>query len=393
MFIPRPILPQLEEELQYPEATVITGMRQVGKTTLLEHLFEEVKSTNKARLDLENPLYRKIFEEENYDAIWNNLKPFGVTSGEKAYIFLDEVQHLTSIASVVKYLQDHWKVKFVLTGSSSYYLKNLFPESLSGRKLIFELFPLTFAEFLVFKGVVREVLATFSQKSKGKNNISYQKLLPYYLEYLEFGGFPKVVLEENIERKKRLLTDLFTSYYENDVKSLADFKDFSKLRDLILLLIPRVGSRIEVAKLSQSLGVSRGTVYSYLSFLEKTYFIFLLPKFSGSIDRQAAGTKKLFLCDGGMANTLGKLSDGQLFEQSVFQNLHQNHNLYFYNKEGANEIDFIVDGQIALEAKASVSKRDIEHLKRRSTSCDLDEYYVVTKEYSGEKEVILAIDL
>lgn len=393
MFYPRFILPKLEKELEFPETTVITGMRQVGKTTLLGHLFSKIESSNKVKLDFENPINRKVFEEENYDAIWNNLAQFGVKTSTKAYILLDEVQHLKSIGSVVKYLKDHFDVKFILTGSSSYYLKSLFPESMAGRKLIFEVYPLTFSEFLVFKGITRANLSSFFQKAASKNSIAYTKLIPLYQEYLEYGGFPKVVLQEDPARKIAMLSEIFTSYYENDVKSLADFKDTTKLRDLILLLIPRVGSRIEVAKLSVSLGVSRETVYSYLSFLEKTYFISLVSKFSGSIDRQAAGTQKLFLCDVGMVNNLGKASEGQLLEQSVFQSLHLDHSLNFYNKEGRSEIDFIVDKKIAMEVKTSVSKRDIDHLKRRSQSLNLPEDYIISKEYSEEKEVILVTDL
>lgn len=392
-FYPRLVLPQLEKELKTPEITVITGMRQVGKTTLLDHLFSLIKSSNKVKLDFENPLNRKVFEEEDYDAIWNNLAAFGINNRTKAYIFLDEIQHLPSIGSVVKYLNDHFEVKFVLTGSSSYYLKNLFPESMAGRKLIFEVYPLTFSEFLTFKGVAQKKPSSFSEKAAFKNRILYNKLIPFYQEYLEYGGFPKVVLENIPERKRALLSEIFTSYYENDIKSLADFKNTAKLRDLILLLIPRVGSRIEVAKLSASLGVSRGTVYSYLSFLEKTYFISLLFKFSRSIDRQAAGTQKLFLCDTGMVNILGKTSEGQLFEQGVFQNLHLDHTLHFYTKDHASEIDFIADGKVALEIKTSASRRDIDHLKRRGKSLSLTESYVISKEYSEDKEVILATDL
>ena len=392
VFYARFVVQQLEKELETSEITVITGMRQVGKTTLLDYLFSLIKSRNKLKLDLENPLNRKVFEEENYDAIWNNLAAFGINNQTKAYIFLDEIQHLPSIGSVVKYLSDHFEVKFVLTGSSSYYLKNLFGESMAGRKLIFEVYPLTFSEFLVFKRVTQKKTASFAEKVASKNRILYSKLIPQYLEYLEYGGFPKVVLEESPERKKTLLLEIFTSYYEKDVKSLADFKDTSKLRDLILLLVPRVGSRIEVAKLAASLGVSRGTVYSYLSFLEKTYFISLISKFSASIDRRAAGTQKLFLCDTGMVNILGKTSEGQLLEQSVFQNLHLNHTLHFYTKDSAH-IDFIADGKVALEVKTSASRRDIDHLKRRSKSLNLTESYVISKEYREDKEVILATDL
>lgn len=393
MLYPRQIFNKLESEITTKEITVITGMRRVGKTTALVHLFGLIKSKNKAILDLENPLHRKVFEEENYDNVWNNLKQFGVIPDTKAYLFIDEVQNLPELSRVVKYLYDHSDTKFFLTGSSSYYLRNLFPESLAGRKIIFEMFPLNFAEFLVFKRFKKEAFDSFTLKAQNKNKIAYEKLIPYYNEFLEFGGFPSVVLENDPERKKTLLSEIFTSYFEKDAKNLADFKDMSKLRDLILLLIPRVGSRIEIGKLANSLSVSRETVYNYLSFLEQTYFISLLSRYSASIDRQAAGSKKLFLCDCGMANVLGRISQGQLLEQSVFQNLRSSHKLNFYSKEGANEIDFIVDEKIALEVKTSMSQQDLANLKRRSAGLNISENYVVTVQYSENKDAILTIDL
>jgi len=390
---PRQIFTQLEAELETKEIMVITGMRQVGKTTTLLHLYDLVKIKNKTILDLENPLHRKVFEEENYDAVWSNLAQFGITNTTKAYIFIDEVQNLPNLSRVVKYLLDHWDVKFILTGSSSYYLRNLFPESLAGRKIIFELFPLNFSEFLTFKQVTRVVEASFKTKANHKNKIAYDKLLSYYDEFMEFGGFPSVVLEENRERKKILLSEIFTSYFEKDAKNLADFKDMSKLRDLILLLIPRVGSRIEILKLATTLSVSRETIYNYLAFLEQTYFITLLPKYSASIDRQAAGNKKLFLCDSGIANALGRISQGQLFEQSIYQNLRGFHNLTYYNKNGGSEIDFVSDLNCALEVKFSVSSQDLENLKRRSEGLGLKENYIITHEYTNHPRVIIVTDL
>ena len=393
MLYSREIFPKLESELNTKEATVITGMRRVGKTTALIHLYDLISSSNKAILDLENPLHRKVFEEENYDNIWNNLKEFGVTNNSKAYIFLDEVQNLPEITRAVKYLYDHWAVKFFLTGSSSYYLRNLFPESLAGRKIIFEMFPLNFAEFLIFKQAQKKPKKSFLQKAQGKNKIAYEQYFPYYKEFLEFGGLPSVVLENDQERKKTLLSEIFTSYFEKDAKNLADFRDMSKLRDLILLLVPRIASRIEINKLANTLSVSRETIYSYLSFLEQTYFISLISKYSGSIDRQAAGSKKLFFCDLGIASALGRVSEGQLLEQSVFQNLRTHHKLNFYSKGEGNEIDFIVNEKIALEVKTSVSRQDVSNLRKRVESLKLQEYYVVSKQFSNYSEVILATDL
>jgi uncharacterized protein len=393
MLYTRQLYSQLETELETKEITVITGMRRVGKTTALHHLFDQVSSNNKTMLDMENPIHRKIFEEENYDTVWNNLAEYGISNKSKAYIFVDEVQNLPDLSRVVKYLYDHWEVKFFLTGSSSYYLRNLFPESLAGRKIIFELFPLNFTEFLIFKQVNRIAKDSFPHMANQKNQIAYERLIPYYDEFMEFGGFPSVVLEENQDRKRTMLSEIFTSYFEKDAKNLADFKDMSKLRDLILMLVPRVGSRIEILKLATDLSVSRETIYNYLSFLEQTYFLTLLPKFSASIDRQAAGSKKLFLCDSGIMNVLGKASQGQLFEQSVFQNFRNKYKLAYYNKEGASEIDFIADSDTAVEVKFTMSAQDVSTLKRRSLSLNIKDNFVITHQFNDHPEAILATDL
>ena len=392
MFYQRKILPRLLKELKTPQIIVITGMRQVGKTTLLRYLFAKIQSANRAFLDLENPLHRRVFEEENFDSILKNLEDFGISDKEKAYIFLDEIQNLPEVSRAVKYLYDHYRIKFFLTGSSSFYLKDLFPESMSGRKLVFELFPLTFEEFLVFKSKERKFEKSFSKKAKAKNRISFELYLPYYQEYLKFGGFPAVVLEENRIRKKDILEEIFKSYFEKDVKSLSDFKSLSKLRDLILLLIPRVGSKIEISKIASELSCSRETVYSYLAFLESTYFVSLLPRFSKSIDRQVAGGKKVYFCDVGLVNLLGKASSGQIFENSVFQNLRPFFKTCFFTKK-FSEIDFIVDGKTGLEVKSTASLKEIGLLKKKARGLKLKESYLVSLRWNKEKSVILATDL
>lgn len=97
-----------------------------------------------------------------------------------------------------------------------------------------------------------------------------------------------------------------------------------------MLLVPRVGGKIEVSKLSSELAVARETIYNYLYFLNHTYFISLAPKHSKSLDRQTAGQKKVFFSDTGMANLLGKAGLDQLFENSVFQNLRPHYQLRYY---------------------------------------------------------------
>jgi predicted AAA+ superfamily ATPase len=369
-------------------------MRRVGKTTIFRMIFDRIESKNKVFFDMENPLSQKIFEEIDYNNIWANLKSFGIDNKTRAFIFLDEIQAKPDIVKVVKYLYDHYDVKFFLTGSSSFYLKNLFPESLSGRKIIFELFPLDFEEFLLFKDYKKEFYEKFKEKDKKKNKIEYEKIKKLYDEYLEFGGFPQVVLAENIEQKKEMLLDIFKSYFEKDVQGLADFKEINKFRDLLLLLLKRIGAKLDISRLSSELGVSRETIYSYISFLEKTYFICLISPFTRSIDREVSGTKKIYICDNGIGKYIGKCEDGNLLENAVFNNLRSNGEIKYYEKRSGGEIDFILsEKSMALEVKNKGDEKDYLKLKRIANSLKLSEFYVISKQFIDKKGFIIALDI
>ena len=146
--IKRAILAGLEEELKSDKVIVLTGMRRVGKTTLVRYLYDRIAEHRKLFLDLENPLHQQLFSQVDYGAIKDTLNQLAEGRGERFVVVLDEIQSVKTIPSVVKYLADHYRVKFIVTGSASFYLKNLFSESLAGRKRIFELFPLDIAEFI-----------------------------------------------------------------------------------------------------------------------------------------------------------------------------------------------------------------------------------------------------
>ena len=393
MIYQRKLLKTLKKQLLSKEIIVLTGMRRVGKTTLYRMIFDGIKSNNKVFLDMENPLIQRVFEEEDFNNIILNLKEYGINSKSKTYVFLDEIQAMPQAVKAVKYLYDHYDIKFFLTGSSSFYLKNLFPESMAGRKFIFELFPLDFEEFLVFKNQKKEFYKDFSDKDRKKNFISFERLKKFYDDYLEYGGFPGVVLEEEKENKKLKLDDIFKSYFEKDVKSLADFKEINIFRDLILLLMQRAGSKVEISKLSSELGVSRETIYSYLSFLEGTYFINLISPFSRNVDREVSGSKKVYLCDNGLLNTFAKISEGSLFENAVFNNLKKYGKICYYQKRTGREIDFILNEAIALEAKLSGIASDERELDKASKSLNLKQHYVITKNFNKDNYFIPAMEL
>lgn len=394
MIYPRKILKQLESTIESKQIVVITGMRQVGKTTVLQMIYDQIESKNKAFLDIENPFEQKLFEELDYNNIWGNLKARGITINEKAYLFLDEVQAMPKIVNAIKYLYDHYDVKFFLTSSSSFYLKNLFPESLAGRKFIFELFPLDFKEFLIFNDQKRESTEDFKGKNQKKNFFVTETIKKLYEEYLEYGGFPEVVLAKSFEEKKKHLDDILKSYFEKDVKNLADFRDLSAFRDLILLLSSRIGSKVEITKLASAIGVSRETVYSYLYFLEESYFVHFVPIFSQNSDRLVSKLKKLYFCDNGIVNILGRVTDGSLLENAVYLNLRQNEEKINYFEKNGQEIDFILPGQsTAFEVKLTGDDRDYQKLVKTATKLSLKNHFVITKSFVKKDGFIPAQDL
>ncbi len=394
MIYNRRIFNDLIHQLDYKEIVVLTGMRRVGKTTLLKTIFNKITSNNKVFLDLENPIVQKVFSEIDYDNIWKNLSNYGINSSKKSYIFIDEIQSMPKIINTIKYLYDHGNVKFFVTGSSSFYLKNLFSESLAGRKVIFELFPLDFNEFLVFKGAPENFRDNLNDMLEKKNLIYYEKNKKYFDEYIEYGGFPQVVLTSNKERKTVMLNDIFTSYFEKEVKSLADFRNISIFRDLVFLLIQRVGSKLDISKLASTLGTSRQSIYSYISFLENTYFISLISPYSTNVDREISGTKKVYLCDTGIINLFGKVDEGSIFENSIYNNLKRFGKINYYQRRSGAEIDFVLPKKkIAIEVKKKAIKQHISKLKHMSLSLKMDNYYVISKEFVDDEEVIIAVNI
>lgn len=378
MIIEREIYKAIKRYIESPEAIIVTGMRRTGKTTLLRYIYERIVSDNKMFLDLENPLNRKYFEEENYERIKMTLELMGLDFNKRAYIFIDEIQFVKNLPSVVKYFIDHYSVKFFLTGSASFYLKNLFTESLAGRKYIFELFPLSFKEFLKFKNSPLKAPGEVSEITPS----IFENYSLLYDEYMLFGGFPGVVLKTTVEEKKLALEEIFKSFFQLEVLQLGDFKRNDAIRDLMLLLMQRIGSKIDIQKLSRYLGISRHTLKEYLSFLEGTYFIKLIRPFSTGKDTELRKAPKVYVCDTGLANHIGRVDTGVLFENSVFQNLRLKGELNYYQRKSGLEIDFIVDKKVAYEVKVTPDESDIKKLKRLSSELGLKDFKIISKNYS-----------
>ncbi len=388
---------ELVKYLNHKNALLITGMRQVGKTTLMRQVFEEVKEP-KLWFDFDNPLDQKVFEDEDYKVIYKRLTDLPrqqIGMGKKAgklSVFIDEIQNFPEITKVIKYLIDHHSVKFYLTGSSSFYLKNLFPESLSGRKFLYELPPMNFQEYLYFKDIVslKEVNRLTLQEAHKKNSIfTHKARISEYEDFLTYGGFPEVVTTEDKGTKIMVLKNIFASFFEKDIKILSDYSDIRELRDIILLLVPRVGSMLDVTRLSSELGIDRVKVYRFLEFLQGTFFIRLLPRFSKSIDRAVAGGKKVYFTDTGLLNVIGKVSEAQIFENAVVNQLSSYGKVSFYNKRNTAEIDAILDRGTAFEIKLTGTQKDLSKLAGLSSELGIPEAFVISKRFQ-EKQGFLS---
>ena len=379
MFIKRKMVSNLAKYADSPEAIVVTGFRRVGKTRILKHIYESINSPNRIFIDLESPVNQKVFEDQNYEHIKAYLERQGLNFAKKTYVFLDEIQNVRQLPSVVKYLGDHNDIKFYLTGSSSFYLKHWFSESMAGRKFVFELYPLDFEEFLWFKG------------SPISLDAGYEQLSSLYEEYLLYGGFPGVVLAKSTEEKTLKLDDVLGSYFKLDVQTMSNFRDNRNLKELLFLLSSRVGSKPEMNKLAESLGVSRQTVSQYLDFFEQTYLIHLLRPISTSRDTQIRTVPKLYYCDTGLLNRIAQVSRGQLFENKVFNQLHtglayagnrtlMGESLGYYQAKSGAEIDFVVDKGIAYEVKLTGGGFDLQRLGKIAGRLNIADYRVVCLE-------------
>lgn len=378
MIYPRKIYPELLSHAKTPQVTVLTGMRRTGKTTLVKQLLSDLPNKNSIYLDFQRLDIRELFEEKNYEAIRNNLISQNL-SPKDMIVAIDEIQLAPDSPSAIKYLYDHYGIKFIVTGSSSYYLKNLFSESLSGRKKIFELYPLDFGEFLTFKNVN---FADSEWKNGVFDKLEYNRLSSYYNEYIRFGGFPQVVLLESGKEKIDNLKDILSSYISIDIKTLADFSDERNLYNLAKLLASRVGSRIEYSKISRLTGLSRPTVANYISFFEKTYLINTIGVFTKNIDREIVKSRKLYFCDTGIANILTDLNSGSQFENSLYNQLTRNNQIQYYSLKNGNEIDFIIDGKLAAEAKETPTSDDLSNLKRIASIANIKNVKLIGRNLS-----------
>ncbi len=358
----RDIFEEIKKYLYDDGIIVLHGARQVGKTHLLYYIENHLKNRGEITyyIDLEN---ERFLDELNKGTealirlLEEKLDIKNFSAAKKLFVFIDEIQYLKTPSSFLKLAVDHYKhIKLIVSGSSSFEIRKKFKNSLVGRTINFEIFPLSFREFLLFKNYRLIPDKTIT------SGVIINELKELYAEFILYGGYPQIALTKNIEKKEKFLSQIIDTYIRKDIRDLADIKDISKFNKLLKILAAQSGQLLNVAELSNTSEISKPTVERYLFLLENTYIIKLLKPFSRNVRSELFKTPKIFFYDTGLCHllylrALPREIIGHSFETSVFGELakkYRSENVFYWRTQDKKEIDFILtlkNNLLPIEAK------------------------------------------
>ena len=243
----RKIFDQIQPYVGNNTVIVLHGARQVGKTHILFYLRNRLTALGKKVFyyDLEYP---EVLSDLNkgVEVFISDLAGKGYIEGEDVYALIDEIQYLDNPSSFLKIIADHYKnIHLIVSGSSTFDIKSKFKDSLAGRTTSFEIFPLSFEEFLEFKEI--EFIP-----SKVKSPSGIAALIQRYREFVIYGGYPKVVLEKIEEKKKQYLLQMIDAYIRKDIRDLAKelgIKGYVKNKSDDSLFVVAEGENKKIKKL------------------------------------------------------------------------------------------------------------------------------------------------
>lgn len=335
VYIQRELSGAIEEAARYFPVITISGPRQSGKTTLIRNEFSHLPYYSLENLDIRSYAV-------NDPVAFLNHNPEGM--------ILDEVHNAPDLLSYIQGIVDEYpERKFILSGSSQFAMLRKVSQSLAGRTAIFELLPLSYSEI--------------KEQAEGKP-----------LDDLLFEGFyPAIYAGRNVP--KFLYPSYIKTYLDKDVRDLLQIKDMMQFHTFIRLCAGRIGSLLKVSELANEIGVSSHTITSWLSVLQASYIVILLPPYFENSRKRLTKTPKLYFTDTGLACHLLGIESAQqlardrmrgaLFENFIIMealkrryNTGKESNLYFYRDSHQNEIDLILknsSGLYGIEIKSAMT--------------------------------------
>jgi len=376
----------------------IIGVRRSGKTFLTKQFLKKAIDSGldpkqTLYVNLEDPRFHPYLSLELLDEIYQAYRTF-VNKEGFALIVLDEVQNIKNWEKWVRRTMEKENVQIVMTGSTSSLLKTEVSTALTGRSLTLEVFPLSFHEFLKFKGVVLE-----DQLDVVKNKAKIERL---FIEYLQFGGFPRVVLEEDEFLKREMLKELFDGIVMRDIVFRHGFRDVNSVKLVAELAIKSFSSLKSVSSLRNELAgilkrkVSPNFVAEVMEALRESYLLFTIPPFSPKIKDVKKYPKKIYAVDTGLATTVTlsfSKNLGRLVENAVALHLikkYGENNLFYYR--GKREVDFILREGLKITKAIQVTwdlregyEREVKALLEAMDVFNLEEGIIVTADQEREE--------
>jgi len=406
-FIKRKILPQINNFLNYKEAIVIYGARQVGKTTIMKMLIKELKTTNKIPeeavfyIDLEDLemlelcnqgvdyLIRYIEVRTSYNS---NSSAVSSNSQGKIYLFIDEIQYLNNASNFIKLMVDNHsnRFKLIVSGSSVLDIKSKIKQSLVGRIVTFEVLGLDFEEFLWFKKKKYHLDKVVDTEKK-----TQKELKQLFEEFIIFGAYPRVALISNLNNKKYYLKELIQTYIKKDIRDIGKIRNIMKFNNFLRILADQAGNLINIDELASSIGIARETVYDYLFLLESTYIARRVPPFFKNLRSELTKMPKIYFEDTGILNYL-KYTDivekvsGELFENCIYAELKKTVGLdilRYWRTQSKQEIDFVIQHRkqiFTLEVKKIYSGQKTTSLDYFSQKYPNSKSFIITLEKRRE---------
>jgi len=352
-YYPRKIEEKLDKWLRRREVIVVKGPRQSGKTTLLLHLREKLGGR-----------YVTLEDDEVLRTLENAPKEFASRFLEEKILFIDEAQYCKDVGKKIKLIYDSFsnRLKVFLTGSGSFDIKVEVGKHLVGRGVFFELLPLDFEEFLMWRAKdlhslfleYKRALTDFILAGRESDvKVAFeQEFKTLFNEYLVFGGFPAVVKENDLEIRKELLKSLMQTYLEKDVFLFLNIRHIEKFRSLLQYLSFNISSILEASSVMSEFKMDFKTVESYLTILENTYLIYLVRPFYKNLSTELKKARKIYFTDTGLRNAVinnfvqfeSRTDKGSLIENFILNELKTNlgKEVRYWRTTGKAEVDFIL---------------------------------------------------
>ena len=348
------------------EIIFIKGVRRSGKSTILRNHIDNLiaQGVDKNRIlfvNLEDPRFASYLSLDFLEAI-KEAYLYYLSPSEKPYIFLDEVQNIDQFE---KWLLKEYELKqshLFATGSNSKLLSREIGSTLSGRYLGVYVSPLSFKEFVQFKGI-DEITPYHLATQKAM----YEK---YFEAFMSYGGFPQVVLTDDASLKEAELKSYFDSILLRDIVARYKLDNFRSLEQLSILLLSSISNPMSISKVSKKLGVSFDLANRYFEYLENTYMIQTLPLFDWSLQKQFTNPRKVYSVDTGLSKRVSfevGRRIGDLLENIVYLELKREFDeLYYFKTKQDYEVDFLVKQreQITHLVQVSQTLKDEKTKKR-----------------------------